>query len=114
MTVLLIAAGAALGAPLRYLVDRLLDFHRRLPWGTLAVNVSGSFLLGLLTAAHADPGRAALLGAGFCGGLTTYSTFSYETLQLFEQNFPVRAWLNIGANLVLGGVAVVLGWWLGS
>ena len=114
MTVLLIAAGAAVGAPLRYLVDRLLDFHRRLPWGTLVVNVSGSFLLGLLTAAHADPGLAALVGTGFCGGLTTYSTFSYETLQLFEQNFPVRAWLNIGANLVLGGLAVVLGWWLGS
>ncbi|KKK04920.1 fluoride efflux transporter CrcB [Micromonospora sp. HK10] len=84
MTALLIALGAALGAPLRYLTDRAVQARHDspVPFGTLTVNVAGSLILGLVAALPADPALTALLGTGFCGGLTTWSTLSYETLRL--------------------------------
>ncbi len=77
MTPLLVAAGAGLGALLRFWVAHHLD--GRTPWGTLLVNVAGSFVLGLVVGAQPSPGAVALLGAGFCGGLTTYSAFAVQT-----------------------------------
>jgi CrcB protein len=71
-----VAAGAAVGAPLRFLVAGRLD--RRVPWGTLLVNVAGSFLLGWLSGAAVGGSVEALLGVGFCGGLTTYSAFAVQ------------------------------------
>lgn len=76
MTVLLVALGAAVGAPLRYAVAQTLD--HRLPWGTLGVNVAGSFLLGLCSGLAISASSYALLGVGFCGGLTTYSAFAVQ------------------------------------
>ncbi len=76
MTPLLVAAGAALGAPLRLLAGHWLDHG--FPWGTLMANVAGSFLLGLFTAMSLGDGAAALLGTGFCGGFTTYSAFAVK------------------------------------
>jgi len=78
VTGLLVALGAALGAPLRYLAGRLLD--ARFPRGTLAVNLAGSALLGALVGAAVEGHWMALLGTGFCGGLTTYSTFAVQTV----------------------------------
>lgn len=107
MTVLLVAAGAALGAPLRHVVDRALRARlgAAFPWGTLAVNVAGSFLLGVLTAAAGrfDPAVVAGLGAGFCGALTTYSTFGLETVRLVEGRARAAA-LGYVAVSALGGV----------
>jgi fluoride exporter len=77
MTVLLVALGAAIGAPLRYLAGRRYD--RTWPLGTMAVNVAGSFLLGLCTAWSVRGDALAFLGVGFCGGLTTYSAFAAHT-----------------------------------
>lgn len=74
MTVLLVALGAAVGAPARYVAGHLLD--ERWPWGTVLVNWAGSFLLGLLVARGVSGDPLALLGTGFCGGLTTYSAFA--------------------------------------
>lgn len=115
MTLLLVMAGAAVGAPLRYLTDRTVQVrHDTLfPWGTLTVNVIGSLLLGALTgslAAGATPAfLGPLLGTGLCGALTTYSTFSYETLRLVEQDAILFALANLVASLVAGIGAAFLG-----
>lgn len=111
MTVLLVALGAAIGAPLRYLTDRLVQSRHDsvFPWGTLAVNVAGSFLLGLLVGLPADATWSALLGAGFCGALTTYSTFSYETLRLTRDGSRFHALANVIASVVAGLGAGAMG-----
>ena len=99
---LLVGAGAAVGAPLRHLTDRAVRARRDsvFPWGTLLVNVAGSLLLGLLTGAAWQ--ARLLLGTGLCGALSTYSTFSYETLRLAEQDAALLAAGNVAANLTAG------------
>lgn len=110
MTAILIFLGAAIGAPLRYLTDRAVQSrHESLfPWGTITVNVAGCLVLGALTGAGtALPGPAlALAGTGFCGALTTYSTFSYETLRLVEQKAYFYAVMNVLLSIVAGLGAV--------
>ncbi|MBO0868639.1 MAG: fluoride efflux transporter CrcB [Micromonosporaceae bacterium] len=110
MTPLLVALGAAVGAPLRYLVDRLVQSrHDSLfPWGTFAVNVAGSFLLGLVALVGSRAGIA-LLGTGFCGALTTYSTFGYETVRLVQERSRLLAMLNVVASIAAGLGAAYLG-----
>ena len=118
MTILLIALGAAVGAPARYLTDRAIQSRHAtvFPWGTFTVNVFGSFILGVLTAiAHRlDPALAAGLGTGFCGALTTYSTFSYETLRLLEERASFYAAANIVASVAAGLGAAVIGLAVGT
>jgi CrcB protein len=113
VTPLLVALGAAVGAPLRYLVDRAIQGrHDSLfPWGTFAVNVAGSFLLGLLAAAtlHTSAPVMALLGTGLCGALTTYSTFGYETVRLLQERARLIAVLNVVLSVVAGLGAAVAG-----
>ena len=111
MTVLLVALGAAVGAPTRYLADRFVRSRlgSRFPWATLLVNVAGSALLGFLTALPADPASGALLGTGFCGALTTYSTFSYETLSLARAGARGRALAYVLASATLGVLAALAG-----
>jgi CrcB protein len=115
VTVLLVALGAAVGAPLRYLVDRAVQARHDsvFPWGTFVVNVVGSLVLGVLaggSAAHAVPGSAmALLGTGLCGALTTYSTFGYETVRLLEERAGRQALLNAVASVTAGLAAAYLG-----
>lgn len=120
MTVLLVLLGGAVGAPARYLTDLVVQSrHRfRLPFGTLAVNVAGSFVLGLVAslAAHGSVATwvVTLVGTGFCGALTTFSTFSFETVRLVESGRAAAALGNVLVSLGAGLVAVALGWWLGS
>ena len=115
MTVLLVAAGAAVGAPLRYLIDRAVQSRHRtaFPWGTLAVNVLACLVLGLVSgavlASAASPAVQALLGTGLCGALSTYSTFSYENLRLAEQGERLMAAANIAVSVVAGLGAAFLG-----
>jgi len=123
VTVLLVALGAAIGAPLRYLVDRAVQARHDsvFPWGTFAVNITGSFILGLLirgASVHVVPGTViALLGTGLCGALTTYSTFGYETIRLLEDRSRPYAVLNAAASVVAGlgaafcGIAVAEAIW---
>ncbi|MGW4464000.1 fluoride efflux transporter CrcB [Micromonospora sp. NPDC004704] len=108
MTALLVALGAAAGAPLRYLTDRWIQnrFGTRFPWGTLVVNLAGSLVLGFLAALPAASALMAFAGVGFCGALTTYSTFSYETLRLYQEGSRVAALAYAGVS-VTGGFGVV-------
>lgn len=100
-----VLAGAA-GAPLRYLVDGFVADRTRgaFPWGTLAVNASGSLLLGFLSGLalyHGFPeAPEVVLGTGFCGAYTTFSTFTYETVRLVEEGALAQAAGNALATLV--------------
>jgi fluoride exporter len=123
VSVLLVLLGGAIGAPLRYLADRTIQARHDsvFPWGTLAVNVAGSFLLGLLyrglAADGVSPDLLALLGTGFCGALTTYSTFGYETVRLLAERSRFYALANAVASIVAGlgsaftGAAVAAAIW---
>jgi CrcB protein len=120
---LLVVAGAVVGAPLRYLTDRAVQSRHDsvFPWGTFAVNVTGCLILGLLTGAAAAGAAGShlqlLLGTGLCGALTTYSTFSYETLRLAETGARLYALANVAASVVAGlgaafaGVALAQAVW---
>jgi CrcB protein len=120
MAFLFVCLGAAVGAPARYLTDRAIQSRHDsvFPWGTLAVNVVGSLVLGLLTGVaqgHAVPSAVRLgIGTGFCGALTTYSTFGYETLRLFEEGARLYALVNVVLSVVAGLMAAVAGYALGA
>jgi fluoride exporter len=112
VTPLLVVAGALVGAPLRLLVTRLAARGGRDPArGTLAVNVAGSALLGLvLGAAATPPAVVALVGTGFCGTLTTYSTFGGDVVRMVEQRRLARGLAYVLATVVLGVGAAALGY----
>ncbi|MDK2763339.1 MAG: fluoride efflux transporter CrcB [Pseudomonadota bacterium] len=114
-----IAAGGATGACLRYFVTTSVDslFGKHMPFGTLTVNVVGSFALALLYGfieRHelADSPYRALIGVGLLGAFTTFSTFSVETLTLLENGLWLKAaanvFLNVGACLIAGWLAIEL------
>ncbi|MFN2607170.1 MAG: CrcB family protein [Acidimicrobiales bacterium] len=103
------------GAPARYLLDGLVQDHTEgvFPYGTWVVNVTGSFLLGALTGLALYHGLGKLpktvLGTGFCGAYTTFSTFTFETVRLAEEgDFGVAA-RNAVLSLFVGGVAAGAG-----
>ena len=113
------AAGGATGACLRYFVTTSVDslFGKHMPFGTLTVNVVGSFALALLYGfieRHelADSPYRALIGVGLLGAFTTFSTFSVETLTLLENGLWLKAaanvFLNVGACLIAGWLAIEL------
>jgi len=116
VTVALVMLGGAVGAPLRYLTDLFIQARHDsvLPWGTLTVNVTGSLLLGAMASAVTNAGAPAwllsLVGTGFCGALTTFSTFGFETIRLVEDGSWFEAVLNVAASLTVGGLAVATGW----
>ena len=113
---LLVFAGGGLGAVLRFWAGewvRQFVWGRQFPWGTFGINVLGSFALGLIAAAWAGDekgGWRALLGVGVCGGFTTFSTFSVETLQMVEQ----QRWAAAGGYVIGSVAAASLGAWAGG
>jgi len=110
----LVVAGA-IGAPCRYLLDGLVQdiTGSHLPFGTFVINVSGSFLLGLITGAalyHAFPATPkVILGTGFCGAYTTFSTWTFETVRLWEEDGRREAVINAALSLVAGLAAAAVG-----
>jgi CrcB protein len=115
VTPLLVFIGAGLGGVARYGISRWMfspvgtDF----PWATLLINVTGSFLITFLIGWMHTRGmsiqRQDFVAAGFCGGYTTFSTFSVETLRLMESGHPQRAFAYVTASVVLGLLAALLG-----
>lgn len=105
---LFIFIGAGLGGVMRYWVSRLtyLFVNTNFPYGTLVVNVSGSFLMGLLfilimnRISNFAPQLQAFLLIGFLGGYTTFSSFSIETLMLIENGSWLNAFINIGLSVI--------------
>ncbi|MGC5039967.1 MULTISPECIES: fluoride efflux transporter FluC [unclassified Streptomyces] len=115
MNWLMVVIGAVIGAPLRYLTDRAVQARHTglLPWGTLTVNVAACTVLGFLTgAATATTVPSALqhlVGPGLCATLSTYSTFSFETVRLAETGARLHAAANVVVSVVAGLAAAFLG-----
>lgn len=111
MTVALVALGAAIGAPLRYVVERAVRARvtSMVPWGVLLVNVAGSLVLGVLTGGLASPQWQALIGVGLCGALTTYSAYALDTVVLAEGRERLIAVAYVLASLVAGLAAALVG-----
>jgi CrcB protein len=109
-----IVAGAA-GAPARFLLERAVSarFPRAFPWGTLIVNLTGSFALGLLVGAALDggvsDGTRTVLGTGFLGSYTTFSTYAYEVVKRAEDGHRRAAVIYAFASVVAGSVAAWIG-----
>ncbi len=114
----LVSLGSAVGGNLRYYLGRWIDqqgWPWGFPWGTLVINVSGSFLLGFLAIIFLErllPPRRELyllLGTGFCGGYTTFSTFEWETYKLIREQNYLAAGGNIFLSVLLGLIGVIAG-----
>jgi CrcB protein len=120
VTVVLVFVGGAIGAPTRYLVDRYIQqrFESVFPFGTFTVNLVGSLILGVLlglTASAALPRDVLLLlGTGFCGALTTFSTFGFETVRLLEDGSLLEAGFNAIGSFVIGVALAFAGYAIGS
>ncbi len=110
-----LSIAGGVGALSRFVTDGVVRarFGNRLPWGTLFINTGGSLLLGLLTNlathGHLDSGSKLILGTGFCGGFTTFSTASFETVRLIEEQRFYAAFWHAAANIGLSCAAAMLG-----
>ena len=119
ITYLWIALGSALGGVARYGASSLIAgwFGQTFPWGTLLVNISGSFVIGFFASLTGPDGRVMVapdmrqfVMVGICGGYTTFSSFSLQTLTLVQQGEMLQAGANIGGSVVLCLAAVWLGY----
>ncbi len=119
VTYLWVALGSALGGVARYGVSSLIAgwFGQTFPWGTLLVNISGSFVIGFFASLTGPDGRVMVapdmrqfVMVGICGGYTTFSSFSLQTLTLVQDGEMVRAGMNIGASVALCLVSVWVGY----
>ncbi|MFO1209961.1 MAG: fluoride efflux transporter CrcB [Amaricoccus sp.] len=116
-TCLLVMMGGALGTLARYVISvAAAPISGSLPWGTIIINVAGSFIIGFfgtLTVAHGrlpvPEGARLFVMIGICGGFTTFSSFSLQTLDLLRSGAPVRAAVNVAASVILCVAAVALG-----
>jgi CrcB protein len=119
LIILCVAAGGLVGAPTRFLVDRFVAdrVETDFPLGTFLINISGSFLLGLLTGLDLGGNMPVLVkafvGTGFCGAYTTFSTWSFETVRLMEEGDYLEAFLNAIGSLLVGLLAAGAGIALG-
>ncbi len=119
ITYLLVALGSALGGTFRYWLSGLIAAWAGggFPWGTLVVNISGSFIIGFFAVVTGPDGRYFVPGewrqflmAGICGGYTTFSSFSFQTMTLAQDGNWFGAGLNVGLSIFF----CLLGVWLGS
>ena len=115
-----VAIGGALGSVGRFWLSGLVAsrFGETFPWGTLVINVTGSFVIGIIGALASPEGRmdsqsrafaTQFLMIGVCGGYTTFSSFSWQTLRLLQD----REWLYAGGNVILSVILCMVAVWLG-
>jgi CrcB protein len=116
MNVLLVGAGGFFGAMARFFVSKWFAgrFQSAIPYGTLSINLAGSFLLGLM--AGAEPWNAVrlLIGTGFLGAFTTFSTFKVESVRLWAEKRYLAFWAYIGLSYTAGIALAFAGFWLGE
>jgi len=119
--VLLVGLGGSLGSMARYISVKTIDgrLNALFPFGTLVVNLAGSFLIGIIYAVISrKTGQTehwgTFLGAGFCGGFTTFSAFAYENVSLIQQRMATTSLLYIAVSIALGLLAVVAGATIGK
>ena len=114
--ILLVALGAGVGAPMRFLVNFWVreHFHGTPAAGTLAVNNLGSFVLGVIVGGGAGASVMALVGIGFCGALTTFSTLALELWDALADERRLEVSLTTALSLILGVGALWLGWALAN
>lgn len=114
-----VALGGFIGAPVRYVIDRAVSrrLESDLPWGTFLINVTGSLILGFLTGlelhSQAGPLIMAMWATGFCGALTTFSTFTFESIRLVETGRYWDATLYVVGSLLVGLLGATLGLMVG-
>lgn len=108
---LLVGIGGAVGALLRYVVTTWLDAEA-FPYGTVAVNVAGSFALGALVFSGVGGDALLFAGVGACGSFTTFSSFAYDTVRLVESGHPRRALANALGTFLAALGAVGVAWLL--
>lgn len=115
MTILLLSLAGGFGALLRFIFDGLIRTRlgREMPWGTVIINISGSLLLGVITGLflhnHVSDTFKLIAGTGFCGGYTTFSTASFETVRLIEEKRYWSALTSSAGTLLLTVMAAALG-----
>jgi CrcB protein len=116
MKYLMVGLGGFFGSVLRFWLGSFIGgrLGARFPYGTFVINVTGSFLVGMVvtilaTRAHWNPNWRYLIPIGFIGGYTTFSTFEYETFRLFQDGRPLPAILNVTLSVVLGFAGVWAG-----
>jgi CrcB protein len=116
-----IATGSVVGGVARYLLSVIIPSSPGFPWATLFVNVTGSFIIGFYSTLSGPDGRLfasarqrQFVMTGFCGGYTTFSTFSLETFRFLQAGMTQSAFTNIGVSIVTWLVAVWLGYALAS
>ncbi|MES2332781.1 MAG: fluoride efflux transporter CrcB [Bacteroidota bacterium] len=113
--IILVGLGGMIGSMLRYLVSYFIR-HESFPYATFTVNITGSFLIGLIMGIAAKQEGFAnwrlFLATGICGGFTTFSAFAWENMQLLNQDRSGAFLLYTGCSLVLGLGAVALGYWI--
>ena len=116
---LVIGFGGFLGSILRYIVGKSVDgkINTSFPWGTLTVNIVGSFIIGFvymlaMRKVGITENWRLFLGAGFCGGFTTFSAFAWENVSLLDQKLIGTSLIYIVASIVVGMLAIVAGGWV--
>ncbi|TDC84630.1 fluoride efflux transporter CrcB [Actinomadura sp. 7K507] len=110
MVVILVLAGGAVGATVRYVVDGYVKAAagKSFPWGTLSVNLLGAGILGAVGGAGSGTYVEALMGTGLCGALTTFSTFELDTVHLIQDRSYTKAAVNAVGSLLLGFAAFLV------
>lgn len=111
MQYLLVGAGGTLGSIVRFKLGAYINTKSqgRFPWSTFIINITGAFLLGIVSTANVNKNVTLFLGDGFLGAYTTFSTFMYEGFNLFQHKKKLNAFIYILSSIILGVIGFILG-----